>query len=322
MKIAFVGKGGSGKTTLSALFIQYLRQHKQRVVAIDADINMHLAPLLGYGELVDSTLYLSNPENIRDIKTTLKGSNPRIKELAHFRKSTPPGHGSQLIDLSNAADPLLSRYAIGQAEAPLLTVGSYGTEGIGVSCYHNNLAILENMLSHMRDGNTIVVTDMVAGTDAFASTLHAQFDLLVLSVEPTKRGIEVFKQYQQLSEEAGVIDRLRVVGNKARSHEDAQFIRDHIPAPFLLGTILESAHLREIERTGEAIAIEQVEDDTCRLMATIADELKAHRIDADTRLQTLHALHRKYVGQDFITERFGDLTSQIDPDFSYAEAHA
>ena len=42
MKIAFVGKGGAGKTTVSSLFCLYYSKNKS-VLAIDADINMHMA---------------------------------------------------------------------------------------------------------------------------------------------------------------------------------------------------------------------------------------------------------------------------------------
>ncbi|MDX6310864.1 MAG: dehydrogenase maturation factor, partial [Streptomyces sp.] len=50
MKIAFVGKGGSGKTTLSSLFIRHLAATRVPVLAVDADINQHLAPALGIDE--------------------------------------------------------------------------------------------------------------------------------------------------------------------------------------------------------------------------------------------------------------------------------
>jgi CO dehydrogenase maturation factor len=42
MKIAFVGKGGSGKTTLSSLFVRHLAVSGSPVVAVDADVNQHL----------------------------------------------------------------------------------------------------------------------------------------------------------------------------------------------------------------------------------------------------------------------------------------
>ena len=57
MRIAFVGKGGSGKTTLSALFAQYVNK-KYPVLAIDADLNMHLGALLGIRGVADRAAYL------------------------------------------------------------------------------------------------------------------------------------------------------------------------------------------------------------------------------------------------------------------------
>ena len=45
MKIAFAGKGGSSKTTLSSLFTRHLAARGLPVVAIDADIDQHLASL-------------------------------------------------------------------------------------------------------------------------------------------------------------------------------------------------------------------------------------------------------------------------------------
>lgn len=50
MRAAFVGKGGSGKTTLSALFSRELAHSGAPVVAIDGDINQHLAHALGLGD--------------------------------------------------------------------------------------------------------------------------------------------------------------------------------------------------------------------------------------------------------------------------------
>ncbi|HCU50197.1 MAG TPA: ATP-binding protein, partial [Micromonosporaceae bacterium] len=50
MKMAFVGKGGSGKTTLAALMARHLAGTTKNLLAIDADINQHLAAALGFSE--------------------------------------------------------------------------------------------------------------------------------------------------------------------------------------------------------------------------------------------------------------------------------
>ncbi|NND76529.1 MAG: AAA family ATPase [Ilumatobacter sp.] len=50
MKIAVVGKGGSGKTTTSAVLARGLARHGHRVVALDCDTNPNLGLSLGVGD--------------------------------------------------------------------------------------------------------------------------------------------------------------------------------------------------------------------------------------------------------------------------------
>src|ERR1700757_734130 len=94
MKIAFAGKGGSGKTTLSSLFVRHLASRGLPVVAIDADINQHLAEALSAGEPRPMGAHL--PE----IKEYLRGTNPWISSAEAMVKTTPPGRGSRLLGLS------------------------------------------------------------------------------------------------------------------------------------------------------------------------------------------------------------------------------
>jgi CO dehydrogenase maturation factor len=316
MRIAFVGKGGSGKTTLSALFAQHINK-KYPVLAIDADLNMHLGPLLGFDEDLPLERHISHPEAAKTIKTHLKGKNDRIKDLAQFRKTTPPTRESNLISLNDPHDSVLARFGSGDEHLRLLVVGTYESEEIGASCYHNNLAILENILSHLIDAGGVVVADMVAGVDAFANTLHAQFDMLVLTIEPTKRGLEVFEQYRKLAEEAGVYDSLFTVGNKIRSEADVQFIKKHVPAGKFLGFLNESGYLRRKDREGGSLNVDLLEDENKVLFGLIENKLFSIIPDHQERLQKLFELHRRYVAQGFIAQRYGDLTNQIDETFNF-----
>ena len=99
MKIAFVGKGGSGKTTLSSLFIRHLAAARVPVVAVDADINQHLGPALGLDEDEAAALPALGA-HLPEIKEYLRGANPRIASAETMIKTTPPGHGSRLLRLT------------------------------------------------------------------------------------------------------------------------------------------------------------------------------------------------------------------------------
>ena len=89
MKVAFVGKGGAGKTTLAALFARYLAASAATVLAVDADINQNLGAALG--DDLDAAVPLG--AHLDAIKTYLRGDNARISSTAAMVKTTPPGRG-------------------------------------------------------------------------------------------------------------------------------------------------------------------------------------------------------------------------------------
>jgi len=315
MRIAFVGKGGAGKTTLAVLFAQFAAEQGDQVLLMDADMNLHAAELCDLA--VPRERWLSEPKIRSFILKHLRGTNQRISSDDAFRKSTPPGRGSRLVFLDDPADPLLARCTVGDNALRAAAVGTYREDEIGASCYHNHLSILEQLLTHLFDGKGLVVADMVAGVDAFASTLHAQFDLLVLVVEPTIRGVEVYRQYAKLAEAAGCLDAIRVVGNKVRSPEDENFLGQHIPAEHLFGYVPESDYLRSRDQQGGALQVSVLESPGRSVLNRLWQELKAIPYEPQKRLEKIWSLHERYVAQGFIRERFGDLTSQIDPTFQY-----
>jgi len=313
MRIAFVGKGGSGKTTFTALFTDYISKSDIPYLLIDGDINIHLPPLMGVSGEIQKKLHLSHPDNTAQIREYLRGDNSQINQLPHFRKTTPPAHGSHFIRIKDKKDPIITKYSIGGI--PLLIVGSYSEEEIGTACYHNNLAILENILSHLDDRSGVVIVDMVAGTDAFSNTLHAQFDLLILVVEPTARSLGVYEQYKLLARAGGVYDHLRVVGNKIRNQADFEFISSRVPENQFLGVMHDSKYLRKADQNAIPLNSKYLESENIKVFTKIATELKNQNSSPAGRLKKLHSLHRAYVGQASIRERFGDLTNQIDESF-------
>ncbi|HEY9786403.1 MAG TPA: hypothetical protein V6D17_13430 [Candidatus Obscuribacterales bacterium] len=315
MKIAFVGKGGSGKSTLTSLFIRYIaRCGKKEILAVDADINMNLAGLLGV--TVPEHALLSRPDVSGALRTHLKGDNRRIECASKFLPTTPPGKGSNLIE--SADDRALAPYVVSVSESPsikLLTVGTYDREGIGQTCYHSHLFTVENLLSHtVTNKRFSVVCDMVAGTDAFAYSMHLQFDAIVLIAEPTPESVEVCRLYCDLSREAGIEDLVWLVGNKIEDGDDLHYIRQGVgrePLTF----VRSMPSLKKARQRGNPV-------DDSLLEASIADAMERIELHASEpaltfadRLRLLHRLHRKLNEKQWVKQAYGDVSDQIDPDF-------
>ncbi len=320
MRIAFVGKGGSGKSTLAASFSSYLESNTEKpVVVFDADLNIHTPNLLGFTSPSVNN-HLSNPVVEKEIKKWLIGEN-EIDNLATFRKSTPPTRKSNIFNLEKIQESPLKNFGVYRDNLLVFVVGTYQEDDIGASCYHNNLAILESLLNHTDDKSGYMVVDMVAGVDSFAGTLHAQFDLTCLIVEPTKRSIEVYEKYKTLATEAGVEDGLIVIGNKIRGQEDIDFVKSKISEHELVGFFTEDNHVRFVDQTGEPIDFKKLNESNKSLLENIFNKLDSLPDKRDERLQKIWHLHKKYISQAFILERFGDLSSQIDTEFSFSQVN-
>lgn len=285
------------------------------VAAFDADLNIHIPNLLGLEEIPTSH-HLSNEGVSTKIKKWLIGENP-IEQIGAFRKTTPPTSKSNIIRLSNIFETPLAAYSKKRDNIAVFAVGTYQNEDIGASCYHNNLSVLENILSHTDDSDGFLVADMVAGVDAFAGTLHAQFDTTIFVVEPTKRSVEVCKKYLELAKEAEVFDQLFVVGNKIRGDKDVEFISSNLPTEKILGYFHDDEHIRAVDQEIEGLDISLLQDGNIELLERINSKVKTSPISSQKRLEKLWELHRKYVSQAFVKDRFGDLTGQIDESFSF-----
>jgi len=318
MRIAFVGKGGSGKSTLTAAFSSFIfKRTNKPVVVFDADLNIDMPKLLGFGFPAPEQ-YLSEPEAEKTIKRWLIGHNP-IKNLSTFRKSTPPTKKSNILALANIQDTPLAQFGSHRKNLSLFVIGTYQTSDIGASCYHNNLAVFENILSHTNDIDGYLIVDMVAGVDAFAGTLHTQFDLICVLVEPTMRSLDVYINYKKLAKSAGVASNVTVIANKIRNENDLNFIKEHVKNDDFVGYLTEDDHIRYIDQTKESLECENLHADNQALLKVLEHRIHSLPDNRDVRLHKLWDLHKKYVSQSFIKDRFGDLTSQIDSTFSYRQ---
>ncbi|WP_433247857.1 ATP-binding protein [Streptosporangium sp. CA-135522] len=311
MRVAFVGKGGSGKTTLSALFARHTARLGGPVVAIDADINQHLGMALG---LEEAALPRPMGAHLSEIKEFLRGDNPRISSAAAMVKTTPPGHGSRLLSLEEPDAVHAAFTASTRDGVRLMVTGPFDEQDLGVACYHSKVGAVELYLNHLVDGaGEYVVVDMTAGADSFASGLFTRFDLTVLVAEPTRQGVGVYRQYRDYAADYDVP--VAVVGNKVHGPRDVEFLREHV-GDDLLVCLEHSAAIRAMEQ-GRRFGLEDLEPANREALAVLLKRLDAQEKDwprfgrqaVQFHLKNARAWANRATGED--------LAAQIDPDFVF-----
>ncbi|MEV0121255.1 ATP-binding protein [Streptomyces sp. NPDC050703] len=320
MKIAFVGKGGSGKTTLSSLFIRHLAATGAPVIAVDADINQHLGPALGLDETHAAELPALGA-HLPLIKEYLRGSNPRIASADTMIKTTPPGEGSRLLRVREnnpVFDACARPVELDDATVRLMVTGPFTEADLGVACYHSKTGAVELCLNHLVDGrDEYAVVDMTAGSDSFASGMFTRFDLTFLVAEPTRKGVSVYRQYKEYARDFGV--ELKVVGNKVQGQDDVDFLREQV-GDDLLVTVGHSDWVRAMEK-GRPPRFELLEEENRRSLRTLQDTVDASYARRDWERYTRQMVHFHLKNaQSWGNERTGaDLAGQVDPAFILCE---
>lgn len=323
MKIAFVGKGGSGKTTLSSLFIRHLAAARVPVIAVDADINQHLGAALGLDETEAAALPAMGA-HLPLIKDYLRGSNPRIPSSESMIKTTPPGEGSRLLRVGGS-NPVYDACArpveLDDSAVRLMATGPFTESDLGVACYHSKVGAVELCLNHLVDGREeYVVVDMTAGSDSFASGMFTRFDMTFLVAEPTRKGVAVYRQYSEYARDFGVP--LKVVGNKVQGPEDLAFLRDEV-GDDLLVTVGHSDWVRAMEK-GRPARFARLEEANRAALRTLHDTADAAYGGRDWERYTRQMVHFHLKNaESWGNAKTGvDLAAQVDPSFVLFEGAA
>lgn len=313
MRIAFLGKGGAGKTTTAAGFVKYAAKKHPFVLAIDADVNAHLKSALSFsGEAKQLGLHFDEiTEFLRGTREDL-GTRPIIG-------TTPPSIKSNFITVKEN-DPFVSKYGLKQGNVTLLTVGTYQQEDVGGSCYHEKLKSLAGIFHHTLDtDNDIVIADTTAGTDNVATSLSFAYDLNVFVLEPTEKSVQVYIDYKAIA--GDLAERTYVIGNKVDGEEDAAFIQGLVGKDRYLGSIPFSRNLKCFEQ-GEEEAIEEFHGEQAVAFEELHKRLVAAKRDWNQYLERLRATY-KWDCQRWYSDFYGcNMEEGVDQSFTYQQALA
>lgn len=314
MRIAFCGKGGSGKTSIGSMFIRYLVSKGDQVLAIDGDINQHLSHALTLDPVKLKKLHRLGHE-MEILTEYVKGQNPRV-EASQIIESTPAGRGSNFITFEGN-DPVSRNFILREGNLRFMAIGGHEEHDVGTTCYHKFTGAEGIFLNHLLDkSDEFVIGDMCAGADPFASSgLASRYDAIYLVLEPTLKSIGVYEQARQYADPFGI--RLFTIGNKITSVEDIAFIEDKTGQECLCAfgdmsviRSLEKGHEYEVANLDTEI-IQNLE-----IMRKTA--LSLGERDWDRYIENGKFFHKRS-SDGWASAMYGaDLMKQVDPDFSYA----
>ena len=202
MKIAICGKGGVGKTTVSAFIINRLAARGDKVLAIDADPSPHLARVLDFPE-ADG---LKPVADMKDLLTERAGRN------------------GPLYNMNPKIDDLPARFVREKENVRLLVLGAIQQGGAGCACAEN--AVLRNLLNAMLLGQgEHIVLDMEAGVEHLGRGTIETVDNILIVLQPYRGSVETALKIKRLAADLK-IEHVSFVANNVSSDEDIRYIED------------------------------------------------------------------------------------------------
>ncbi len=245
MKIAVAGKGGVGKTTISAGLCLLMAQQERNPRAVDADPNNCLGYALGFPpELLDDLTPLSE-----------------MRALLAERAGSKPGQGGMFILAPPIAD-LITRYEISYEGISLLVMGAVDEGGSGCMCPEN--ATLRTILRELAAEDRDLVVDMVAGLEHLGRGTAEAVDGLLAVAQPTGAAMRTVRRIIRLAADIG-IQRIWILGNNATDEREADLIRRSFSDLPVIGVL---PHY-------DGLVSEDGFEDPARLLADLGDVLHA-----------------------------------------------
>lgn len=229
--IAVAGKGGTGKTSLTGLLINYLATEKNgKVIAVDADANANLNEVLG--EKIDITLgAIKEDVNRRERDGNSFPGGMTKAQYMKYRLSTAISEGDGY---------------------DLLVMGR--SEGTGCYCYVNG--ILREQLDTISNSYDYLVIDNEAGMEHLSRGTSKSVDVLLLVSDCSRRSIQAVARIRDLALELKLkIGDLYLIVNKAPNGQLNDGIMEEINKYNLnlLGVVPMDENIYEYDSNGKPL---------------------------------------------------------------------
>lgn len=221
MILSFLGKGGSGKSSLSTQMALFFHQKNKEVLAIDADHNLDLSFNLSSNYKINNVNYFGS-------------SLPEIQEFLGLSKEEKYDqvflqNKMKKFYFGKKADEFTKKYSNLITDRLFLMAAGPQTNEVlhGKACSHilsTPLKIYLPLLS--LEDDQVVLVDEKAGADGVSTGIITGVDLAIIAVEPALHSI---KTAIQLSELLSFYETPYIlVANKVNGKDDIDFVNNEM----------------------------------------------------------------------------------------------
>lgn len=249
MRMAFVGKGGAGKSSLAGTFARVLAGTGQQVLALDSDPMPGLAFSLGVPQgdagLPDEAVEEYQDDGQRRYRLRAGLTGPQVVEQYALRGPD----GVRFLQLGKARGPQWSN-----------TRQHFG---------------FQRVLDDLPGEGWSIVGDLPGGTRQPFFTWGRYAQTLLVVVEPTPASLLTGRRLARLGSAAGA-PRVLVVANKVREPQDAQQVAERTGLP-LLGAVPFDPAVTDADRLGRAVLDHDPDGPTATAVRSLVAALSSEK---------------------------------------------
>lgn len=227
MRVAFVGKGGAGKSAVAGTFARMLARSGARVLAVDSDPMPGLAFSLGLGD-VEGTI----PE---DAVVEREGGGPGPRWV--LRPDLLPADAVKRFSVKGPDGVRFLQFAKLRGHA---------------SVSLRSQVAFRSILDGLPPGRWSLVGDLPGGTRQPFFGWGRYADTYLVVVEPSAKSILSARRLARVDRLKDAPARVLAVANKVRSAEDLERVRAKVPLPVVAAVPWDEA-MAEADRQGVAL---------------------------------------------------------------------